>query len=154
MLAGIDLYRPRSSKGLRTWVMYSAFQDLTSLCVLCLCGHKISSLLGYRPRTILPVFLSCFAPCPDCSLLWTMTQFPAFLHKDTLAKTCCHCTHKDRNRVGIDILKTWRHDFVCLVRHNGESCQCSAGCVLHGASPLGGISLSVLPEGSGRWECL
>lgn len=79
--------------------------------------------------------------------LWTSTPFPIFLHKDMLAKTCCHCTHKDGS---FDILRTWWH--VCVF---GEPQQrAMSGFVLHSASLLGGINLSVLSEESGRWEWL
>lgn len=101
--------------------MDSAFQCLTSLHVLCLRGYKIPSPLGYRPLTILPVVpccnASCISSCPVSSLLWTSTSFAILLPKDMLAKTCCHCTHKDRNCIGFDIPRTWCHVFVCLVSY-------------------------------------
>lgn len=45
------------------------------------------------------------------SLLWTLTPFPIFLPKDMLAKTCCHCTHKERNWIG---LTSWEHGGMSL----------------------------------------
>lgn len=72
-----------------------------------------------------------------------------------LAKTCCHCTHKDRNWMGFDVLRTWWHVSVCLVSHSAAQAlsstvhQCLVGylCVTKRK-----WELRVVVEGEMKWN--